>query len=73
VRDQLLEIAGPNSPALFETDVRKRGELVFRETEDLEVRTSAIERDALLSRRGAPNRARRPLARELAELAGRVG
>src|SRR6185295_7796734 len=68
VRDQLLQIARPDAPTLVESDIRKGRELVARQTENLEMRSSAIERDALLACGGDADGRRRKLARDLAEL-----
>src|SRR6185503_4492775 len=59
VGDELLKVSGANPPAFVEANVWKRGELVARKSENLEVRAAAIECDALLSRRGDANWSRR--------------
>src|SRR5437762_12200339 len=49
VCDELVQLTGANSPTLVETDSGKRGEFIPRKTEDLEVRTATVQRNALLA------------------------
>ena len=71
VRDQLLEIAGANAPALVEAHVRKAGNSSRGSPRILKCDATAIERHALLAGGGDPHRRRRELARDLAEFLGR--
>ena len=68
VRDELLQIAGPDAPALVEAHRGKARELVARQAEDLEVRATAVERHALFAGGRDLHRRRRELAGDLAQL-----
>src|ERR1700761_6246583 len=68
VLNELLKIARANTPALVEAHAWKRRELVARETQNLEVRPTAIERYALLAGSSNSDGRWRKLARDLAQL-----
>src|SRR5918997_5278820 len=68
MRDELLEIAGPDPPALIEPHRREARKFVSRKPEDLEVRPPTIERDSLLPSRGDLDRRGWELASDLRQL-----
>src|SRR4051812_11347954 len=68
MRDELLQLARADPPALVEAHRGERGELVLRKAQDLEVRATTIERHTLLACRGDFHRRGRELARDLAQL-----
>ncbi|MNC93748.1 hypothetical protein D3C83_104440 [compost metagenome] len=69
--DELAQLAGAYAPTVLELDGGEAGELVLRQAQDLEVRASAVERDALLARRRELHRRRRQLLGDFGELLGR--
>src|SRR6185437_6606 len=65
VRDELLQVSGRNPQRLLELHRRETRKLALRQAQQLELRPSALERDALITRRGNLDRRRRQLARDL--------
>src|SRR5687768_10348964 len=68
MRYQLLQIPGPDPPALVEAHGRKRGKFIPRKTEKLETRSSTLESNPLLADGANLHRSWRQLSRNLAEL-----
>src|SRR5215213_6198877 len=68
MRDELLQVSRPDSPAFVEAYGREARELVAWEAQDLEVRPPAVQCDTLLAGSCHLHRRRRELACDLAEL-----